>query len=332
MRKTPLVSASSVSTRFTTRSVWDRRPAVQAVSDVTLHMEPGARLALVGESGSGKTTLARTLLGLTPATAGAIEIDGIDVRRLKGASRSRLRRTAQFVHQDPQGSLSPRMRVRSLLTEPYRIHKVPADERWVAEDLLEMVGLNPEQAEKYPHELSGGQARRVGIARAFVLRPRLLVADEPTAGLDVSAAGDILNLIKNVSAEFGIGYVIVTHNLNTVAFTADTIAVMYLGSIVEQGPADEVLRRPAHPYTRALIDAVPEADPRRIREQPLLGGEVPSARTPPPGCRFHPRCPLTFDRCRTDLPDLLQVVDDRHSACHVSRQVLNDHTLEDSSA
>ncbi|HLR85060.1 MAG TPA: ABC transporter ATP-binding protein, partial [Nocardioidaceae bacterium] len=258
---------------------------------MTLHMEPGARLALVGESGSGKTTLARTLLGLTPATAGAIEIDGIDVRRLKGASRSRLRRTAQFVHQDPQGSLSPRMRVRSLLTEPYRIHKVPADERWVAEDLLEMVGLNPEQAEKYPHELSGGQARRVGIARALVLRPRLLVADEPTAGLDVSAAGDILNLIKNVSAEFGIGYVIVTHNLNTVAFTADTIAVMYLGSIVEQGPADEVLRRPAHPYTRALIDAVPEADPRRIREQPLLGGEVPSARTPPPGCRFHPRCP-----------------------------------------
>ncbi|MGH3360464.1 MAG: ATP-binding cassette domain-containing protein, partial [Nocardioidaceae bacterium] len=231
MTDSPLVSARGVSTYFRSRSPLDRRPPVQAVKDVSLDLRPGERLALVGESGSGKTTLARTLLGLTRATGGDIDVAGIDVRRLGRASRSSLRRTAQMVHQDPQGSLSPRLRVRSLLLEPYRIHRIPEADRRPAEELLEMVGLNPEQAGKYPHELSGGQARRVGIARALALRPRLLVADEPTAGLDVSAAGDILNLIKNISTDLGLGYVLVTHNLNTVAFAADTLAVMYLGSI-----------------------------------------------------------------------------------------------------
>lgn len=317
-----LVSAEGVSTYFGGRSLFDRRPPVQAVDDVTLSLQPGERLALVGESGSGKTTLARTLLGLTRATAGRIDVAGIDVRRLDRASRARLRRTAQLVHQDPQGSLSPRLRVRSLLSEPYRIHGVPAAERQPVEELLEMVGLAAEQAGKYPHELSGGQARRVGLARALALRPRLLVADEPTAGLDVSAAGDILNLVKNLSSDLGLGYVLVTHNLNTVAFAADTIAVMYLGSVVEQGPVEDVLHRPAHPYTRALIDAVPEPEPGR-RAVATVSGEVPSARTPPPGCRFHPRCPLAFDRCRTERPELLPVRETgRRSACHLSDQVL----------
>ncbi|UPK75251.1 ABC transporter ATP-binding protein [Nocardioidaceae bacterium SCSIO 66511] len=328
MSESLLVSAKAVSTHFSRRSLLDRTPAVQAVNDVSLAMQFGERLALVGESGSGKTTLARSMLGLTPATHGSITVDGIDVRHLTGDSRRRLRRTAQFVHQDPQGSLSPRSKVSSLLTEPYRIHRIPRTERWSAGELLEMVGLNPEQADKYPHELSGGQARRVGIARALALRPKLLVADEPTAGLDVSAAGDILNLIKNVSTESGIGSMIVTHNLNTVAFAADTIAVMYLGSIVELGPVGDVLHHPAHPYTRALIDAVPEADPTRVRDQPLLGGEIPSARTPPPGCRFHTRCPLVFDRCRTKTPELLPVAEVRRSACHLSSQVL-DATKEE---
>lgn len=324
-----LVSAEGVSTHFGSRSVFDRRPPVQAVDDVTLGLRPGERLALVGESGSGKTTLARTLLGLTRATAGRIDVAGIDVRRLTRASRARLRRTAQLVHQDAQGSLSPRLRVRSLLTEPYRIHRIPAAERQPAEELLELVGLAAEQADKYPHELSGGQARRVGLARALALRPRLLVADEPTAGLDVSAAGDILNLVKNLSTDLGLGYVLVTHNLNTVAFAADTIAVMYLGSIVEQGPVEDVLHRPAHPYTRALIDAVPEPEPGRRTAAPPVSGEVPSARTPPPGCRFHPRCPLAFDRCRTERPALLPVPETgRESACHISEQVL-EHSQEE---
>lgn len=324
MSEAPLVSASGVTTHFGGSSLLDRRPPVQAVNDVSVDLRPGERLALVGESGSGKTTLARTLLGLTPATRGDIDVAGIDVRRLNRASRAKLRRAAQLVHQDPQGSLSPRLRVRSLLTEPYRIHRVPASEQWDAAELLRMVGLNAEQADKYPHELSGGQARRVGIARALALRPRLLVADEPTSGLDVSAAGDILNLVKDLSAEFEIGSIIVTHNLNTVAFAADTIAVMYLGSIVEQGPVYEVLSRPAHPYTRALIDAVPEPVPNSRRDDDLLGGEVPSARTPPSGCHFHPRCPLAFDRCRTEAPTLASVSDNRRSACHISETVLEE--------
>lgn len=328
--ESPLVTATAVSTYFRSRSPFDRRPPVRAVEDVTLNLQEGERLALVGESGSGKTTLARTLLGLTPATSGSIDVAGIDVRALTRASRARLRRTAQLVHQDPQGSLSPRQRVRSLLTEPYRIHATPDGERRGAEELLEMVGLNPEQADKYPHELSGGQARRVGIARALALRPRLLVADEPTSGLDVSAAGDVLNLIKNVSTELGLGYVLVTHNLNTVAFAADTIAVMYLGSVVEQGPVDDVLRHPSHPYTRALIEAVPEPDPTRRGGEVSLSGEVPSARTPPPGCRFHPRCPLAFDRCRTEPPVLRAVAaPDRLTACHIAEQVLDPDSLEE---
>lgn len=324
MSEAPLVSATGVTTHFGGRSLFDRRPPVQAVNDVTIELDPGERLALVGESGSGKTTLARTLLGLTPATSGQINVAGTDVRRLNRASRANLRRDAQLIHQDPQGSLSPRLRVRSLLTEPYRIHAVPTAEQWDVAELLRMVGLNPEQADKYPHELSGGQARRVGIARALALRPRLLVADEPTSGLDVSAAGDILNLVKDLSAEFEIGSIIVTHNLNTVAFAADTIAVMYLGSIVEQGPVYEVLSNPAHPYTRALIDAVPEPVPNSRHDDNLLSGEVPSARTPPSGCHFHPRCPLAFDRCRTEAPALASVSDDRRSACHVSETVLEE--------
>ena len=324
MSEAALVSARGVTTHFGGRSLFDRRPPVQAVNDVSLELGPGERLALVGESGSGKTTLARTLLGLTPATSGDIEVAGIDVRRLNRSSRAKLRRSAQLVHQDPQGSLSPRLRVRSLLTEPYRIHRVPESDQWGVSELLRMVGLNPEQADKYPHELSGGQARRVGIARALALRPRLLVADEPTSGLDVSAAGDILNLVKDLSAEFEIGSIIVTHNLNTVAFAADTIAVMYLGSIVEQGPVYEVLSNPAHPYTRALIEAVPEPVPGSRRDENLLSGEVPSARTPPPGCRFHPRCPLAYDRCRTEAPTLDQLSGDRRSACHLSEKVLEE--------
>lgn len=319
-----LVSARGVTTHFRSRSPFDRRPAVQAVSDVSLSIAPGERMALVGESGSGKTTLARTLLGLTAATGGEIEVDGIDVRRLNGPSRAKLRRTAQLVHQDPQGSLSPRQKVSSLLTEPYRIHRTPESERKGAEQLLDMVGLNPEQAEKYPHELSGGQARRVGIARALALSPRLLVADEPTAGLDVSAAAEILNLIKRISAEAELGYMIVTHNLNTVAFAADTIAVMYLGSIVEQGPVDQILNRPAHPYTKALIDAVPEADPTHRRSGYQLSGEVPSARRPPDGCRFHPRCPIAIDRCHTESPELVDVGDERRAACHLSERLLEE--------
>jgi len=292
------------------------RAPVRAVDGVSLSLPYGGTLGLVGESGSGKTTLARCLLGLTAATSGAINVAGIDVRAGRREDRKPLRRAAQMIFQDPHASLSPRLTVRSLLTEPYLIHRVPPPERLTAEQLLNMVELPSEHADKYPHELSGGQARRVSIARALALRPRLLIADEPTAGLDVSAAAAILTLLRGLAADTGLAYVVVTHNLDTVGYAAEQLAVMYLGVIVERGPVHEVLHRPAHPYTQALVRSLPEVDPaRRIRAAPL-SGEVPSPRNPPPGCRFHTRCPQAVDRCRTEPPPPHQITESRLAACH----------------
>jgi len=289
---------------------------VRAVDGVTLDLADGATLGLVGESGSGKTTLARTLLGLTPATSGTIETAGVSVRGAGRAARRALHRDAQLIYQDPHASLSPRLRVDALLTEPYRIHKVPDADRWSVAELLDLVELPAEHAGKYPHELSGGQARRVGIARAIALRPRLLVADEPTAGLDVSAASAVLNLLRRLTSEIGLAYLMVTHNLDTVGYAADRIAVMYLGRIVEQGPVADVLHRPAHPYTHALVRALPVPDPAARTAGPPVTGEPPSPRNPPSGCHFHPRCPRATDRCRTEAPEPLDLGDDRRAACH----------------
>lgn len=288
---------------------------VRAVDGVSLSLADGATLGLVGESGSGKTTLARTLLGLTPATSGTIETAGVTVRGAGRAARKTLHRDAQMIYQDPHASLSPRLRVRALLTEPYRIHRVAEEDRWSVAELLDLVELPAEHAGKYPHELSGGQARRVSIARAIALRPRLLVADEPTAGLDVSAASAVLNLLRRLRSEIGLAYLMVTHNLDTVGYAADRIAVMYLGRIVEQGPVEQVLRRPAHPYTHALVRALPVPDPGARATAPPVAGEPPSPRNPPAGCHFHPRCPLATARCRTETPGLLNLGDERHAAC-----------------
>ncbi|HEY3683609.1 MAG TPA: ABC transporter ATP-binding protein [Streptosporangiaceae bacterium] len=303
----PLVAADDVRTHF---------GPVRAVDGVTLRLADGGTLGLVGESGSGKTTLARTLLGLTPASSGSVRTAGVAVRGAGRAARKALHRDAQMIYQDPHASLSPRLRVRSLLTEPYRIHRVPEAARWSVEELLDLVELPAEHAGKYPHELSGGQARRVSIARAIALRPRLLVADEPTAGLDVSAAAAVLNLLRRLTADIGLAYLMVTHNLDTIGYATDRIAVMYLGRIVEEGPVDDVLRRPAHPYTHALVQAVPQPDPAAGGTEPPIIGEPPSPRHPPPGCRFHPRCPLATDRCRTETPEPLDLGGGRLAACH----------------
>lgn len=292
---------------------------VRAVDGVSLSLADGATLGLVGESGSGKTTLARTLLGLTPATSGTIETAGVTVRGAGRAARKALHRDAQMIYQDPHASLSPRLRVRALLTEPYRIHRVAEEDRWSVEELLDLVELPAEHAGKYPHELSGGQARRVSIARAIALRPRLLVADEPTAGLDVSAASAVLNLLRRLRSEIGLAYLMVTHNLDTVGYATDRIAVMYLGRIVEQGPVERVLSRPAHPYTHALMRALPVPDPAARNGGPPVPGEPPSPRNPPSGCHFHPRCPLATERCRTETPEPLDLGDDRLAACHYAR-------------
>jgi oligopeptide/dipeptide ABC transporter ATP-binding protein len=234
-----------------------------------------------------------------------------------------------MVFQDPYSSLSPRLRVSYLLREPYVINHTPEAERYSVKELLEMVGLSTDQAGRYPHELSGGQARRVGIARALALRPRFIIADEPTSGLDVSAASSVLNLMKDLGRQLGLTYLIITHNLNTLGYVADRIAVMYLGRIVEVGTAEAIFDRPSHPYTRALLSAVPEPDPRqRASEQLiLLPGEIPSPRHPPPGCRFHTRCTFAEQRSREEEPELETIEPSHEVACHFWRKVRAAETV-----
>jgi len=310
------------------RRLFDRvlgreRGVVRAVDGVDLEIRRGEVLGLVGESGSGKTTLGRTILRLTPATSGRILFEDRDVGTLRRSELRRLRRRMQMIFQDPYSSLSPRLTIAYLLTEPYTINDVPPSERYAVDELLEMVELSPELASKYPHELSGGQARRVGIARALALHPEFLVADEPTAGLDVSAAASVLNLMKDLAKRLRLTYLIITHNLNVVGYVADRIAVMYLGQLAEVGPADAILGAPAHPYTRALLSAVSEADPRRRRNghRMLVPGEIPSPRNPPPGCRFHTRCPYAEQRSREEIPQLEEIGPGHVVACHFWEKV-----------
>jgi peptide/nickel transport system ATP-binding protein len=297
-----------------------RRPrsAVRAVDGVSLDIRRGEVIGLVGESGSGKTTLGKTILQLTPATQGQITFAGQDMTHLSGALLRRLRRRMQMIFQDPYSSLSPRLRVSYLLAEPYQIHHTPPAEQYTISQLLAMVGLSEEQATKYPHELSGGQARRIGIARALALHPEFLVADEPTSGLDVSVAASILNLMKDLAQKLGLTYLIITHNLNVVGYISDRVAVMYLGKVVEVGPAAQLFEAPAHPYTLALLSAISEPDPRQqqARRRLLLAGEIPSPKNPPPGCRFHTRCPFAEARCKTETPLMEEIEPGRQVACH----------------
>jgi peptide/nickel transport system ATP-binding protein len=317
------VSADDADILVRLREVRTRFGAVRAVDGVDLDIRRGETLGLVGESGSGKTTLARTILRLAELSSGAIYYDGRDISQLRARELRKLRRRVQMIFQDPYASLSPRLRVSYLITEPYRINKVPPSEQYGVDELLEMVELSREQASKYPHELSGGQARRVGIARALALRPEFLVADEPTAGLDVSAAAAILNVMKDLATRLRLTYLVITHNLNVVGYIADRVAVMYLGQLAEIGDADAVLEHPAHPYTRALLAAA--ADPA-VRnggetEKLILPGEIPSPKNPPAGCRFHTRCPYA-EGISYEVPPALQPTErDQLVACHHWRRV-----------
>lgn len=295
------------------------RARLPILQEVSLTVGHGESVALVGESGSGKTTLARAVMGLQPVSAGSVVFDGQVVAGAKG--HARLRRDAAMMFQDATASLSPRLTVGFLVTEPFRIHGRPLpDPDAAARELLARVGLPPAIARRYPHELSGGQARRVGVARALALNPRLVIADEPTAGLDVSVQAEVLNLMSDLRAGSGLAYLIITHNLALVRHVADRVVVLYLGRVVEEGPTAAVFAAPAHPYTASLIAAEPRPDPRLRRADLAIRGEVPSVLRRPSGCEFHTRCPLATDACRSMAPALVALGPGRRARCHFAGQ------------
>ncbi len=290
---------------------------VEVVAGVSFSIRPGETYALVGESGSGKTSLARGLVGLVPLHSGTIAFDGRRISRLSERNLLPVRREVGMIFQDPTGSLSPRLSVRSILAEPFRVHRrrgVDLDAE-VAR-LLDDVGLPASFASRYPHQLSGGQARRVGVARALALHPKLLIADEPTAGLDVSVQGEMLNLLNDLQARLGLAIMIITHNLNVVRHVADRVAVMYLGRIVEEGPTGEVFASPRHRYTAALLSANPVPDPDAVHDRLHIEGDVPSLFDRPPGCEFHPRCPFALEPCMRVFPAPTRSATAHIFACH----------------
>jgi len=318
-----LLEVSDVRVRFRTmgplaaltRRVHD--PYIDAVCNVSFQLAPGETVGLVGESGSGKSTLARAIAGLVPVHSGSIRFAEQELSGLGQRSFSRVRRELALMFQDPTGSLSPRMKVRSLITEPYRIHGMrDRNFRQEAKRLLEMVGLSADFGDRYPHQLSGGQARRVGLARALALDPQLIIADEPTAGLDVSVQGEVLNLLARIQAETGVAILIITHNLNVVRHITDRMAIMYLGRFVEIGDTDEIFERPRHPYTEALLSASPEPDPDAQHHRVEIHGEVPSLMNRPTGCEFHNRCPYIGERCKNEAPAFSQATSGHFYTCH----------------
>jgi peptide/nickel transport system ATP-binding protein len=291
---------------------------VKAVDGVDLAIAEGRTLALVGESGCGKTTVGKALLQLIRPSVGAVRFDGVELTELRGAELRRRRREFQIIFQDPASSMNPRMLVQDIVAEgmvTQKLVKGRAERRAKVEQLLGLVGLPAEAADRYPHEFSGGQRQRICIARALAVEPRLIVCDEPTSALDVSVQAQVLNLLKQLQDELGLAYLFITHNISVVSYLAHEVAVMYLGRIVERGPVERVLQHPAHPYTQALLAAVPVPDPNIDRRQVRLEGDMPSPVNPPAGCHFHPRCPQAMAECREHYPETVEVGADHRVAC-----------------
>lgn len=290
---------------------------VQAVDNISFSIREGETLGLVGESGCGKTTVGRTILRLIEPTSGSIEIDGVNILKLKGKELKTTRRNMQIIFQDPYASLDPRMPVGESIAEGLKIHNIgtPRERFEIAIEMLRKVGMEDYHARRYPHEFSGGQRQRIGIARALALRPKFIVADEPVSALDVSIQSQVLNILKDLQREFGLTYLFIAHNLSVVEHISDRVAVMYLGKMVEMAARDELFRNPLHPYTQALMSAIPIPDPTLKRERIILEGDVPSPLNPPGGCRFHPRCPVAMEVCSQEEPAFREVSADHWVAC-----------------
>ena len=299
--ETPLLEADGLVKHFPSR---DGRGVVRAVDGVSLHVMPGETLGIVGESGSGKSTVARLITRLIEPDSGTIRFAGEDLRSLSPSALRARRSDLQMVFQDPFASLDPRMTIGAIIAEPLEIHRIGDRERRQKRvlELLRLVGLEPDAADRYPHEFSGGQRQRIGIARAVALEPRLVILDEPVSALDVSIQAQILNLLASLKVRLGLSYILVSHDLAVIEHVSDRVAVMYLGRIVETAPAEGLFRAPMHPYTEALISASPGHGGANQRQRIVLKGEPPNPESPPPGCPFHPRCAKALDRCRSEVP------------------------------
>ncbi len=319
-----LLEVTDLQVHFPVERGWFRKPIefVKAVDGVNLELAPGETLGLVGESGCGKSTLGRALVRLVDPTAGRIRFNGIDLLTLEGKALRQQRREFQMIFQDPASALDPRLTIESIVGEALEIHRIVRGRKARRErigQLLTDVGLHPDYRNRYPHEFSGGQRQRIGIARALAVEPRFIVCDEPVSALDVSVQAQVVNLLHDLQEQRGLAYLFIAHDLAVVEHLSHRIAVMYLGNIIEIGSARSVTRLPRHPYTQALISAVPALDPLTRRARIVLGGDIPSPIHPPKGCPFHPRCPLAESRCRYEPPVPREILPQHWVSCHLAK-------------